>query len=201
TYAGGQFVTTGVGGPSLFRIAQWNPATNTWSQVGTGMNSAVQALKSYNGSLYAGGSFSTAGGVSTGGLARWNGTSWSAVGGVFNGVVYALEVHNGELVIGGSFTGVGPAFNLTRWNGSSFSSFGIGGANNIVRVLKSAGTRLYMGGDFTSGKGNQCRHIAWWNGIASWFEVDGGANSNVYALTNLGDEIHAGGAFHLVQND
>src|SRR4029453_3994839 len=129
TYAGGQFVTTGVGGPSLFRIAQWNPATNTWSQVGTGMNSAVQALKSYNGSLYAGGSFSTAGGVNTGGLARWNGTSWSAVGGVFNGIVYALEVHNGDLVIGGSFPGISGSPNVIRYNGSTFSTFGTGGTN------------------------------------------------------------------------
>ena len=43
------------------------------------MNLPVFALKAYNGYLYAGGQFTTAGGVSTGPLARWDGTSWSVV--------------------------------------------------------------------------------------------------------------------------
>jgi hypothetical protein len=48
--------------------------------------------------------------VTTGGLARWNGTAWSTVAGVFSGTVYALEIHNGQLVIGGSFPSVTDAF-------------------------------------------------------------------------------------------
>jgi hypothetical protein len=198
TYAGGSFTASS---STVNRIARWNETTDVWEALGTGMNGTVLALKSYNGELYAGGSFTTANGVSTGGLARWNGTSWNTVGGVFTGTVYSLEVHNGELIIGGSFTGVGAAFNLTRWNGASFSSFGVGGANAIVRTLLSTGARLYMGGDFTVVNGNQCRHIAYWNGIASWFEVDGGTNSNVYGLAYFNNELHAGGAFNRVKND
>ena len=54
-----------------------------WEPVGFGMNGYVYALKEYNGYLYAGGNFSSAGGSATGGLARWNGSFWEQVGGYF----------------------------------------------------------------------------------------------------------------------
>jgi hypothetical protein len=55
-YAGGWF-TNAAGNPAN-HIAKWNGTT--WSAIGTGMNSPVQALAIYNGQLYAGGSFTQA---------------------------------------------------------------------------------------------------------------------------------------------
>ncbi len=49
-------------GVSANLIARWNGAS--WQPVGTGMNWSVQALCVYNGELYAGGAFTTAGGKS-----------------------------------------------------------------------------------------------------------------------------------------
>jgi len=55
-----------------------------------------------------GGAFTTAGGVSANGIAKWDGTQWSALGSGMNaGVVWALTAYNGELIAGGNFTTAG----------------------------------------------------------------------------------------------
>lgn len=197
TYAGGAFTASG---QAVQRIARWNETTDTWGPLGAGMNGPVFALREYNGFLYAGGSFTTAGGVSTGGLARWNGASWSAVGGFFNGMVFALEVHEGQLIIGGQYPGISGSPNLARYNGTSYSTLGTGGANAAVRSLRSSGNRLYAGGDFTQAGGVTARHAAVWNG-ASWAEVGGGTDAAVLALAAFNGEVHAGGLFEDIREE
>ena len=71
--------------------------------------------------LYAGGDFTSAGGVSANRIARWNGTSWSALGGGLSGLVGALAVHDdgagAALYAGGAFlraTDSGDSY-LARW--------------------------------------------------------------------------------------
>ena len=52
---------------------------------GSGMNNTVYALAvDASGNLYAGGNFTTAGGVTANYIAKWNGTSWSALGSGMN---------------------------------------------------------------------------------------------------------------------
>jgi hypothetical protein len=189
TYAGGDFISSG--STTLNRIARWNESSDTWEALGTGMNGPVYALRSFGGLLYAGGAFTTAGGVSTGGLARWNGTAWTTVAGYFTGTVYALEIHNGQLVIGGSFPSVPNSPNIEAFNGVFFP-FGTG-TNGPVRALTSTGSRLYIGGDFSSASGVPVTRVAYWDG--TWHDVAGGASDVVYALTNVSGEVHAGGAF------
>ena len=66
-----------------------------------------------NGDLVAGGGFTTAGGVSANGIARWNGTSWSALGSGMDASVYALAtLPNGNLVAGGEFSVVNGAVSV-----------------------------------------------------------------------------------------
>ncbi len=73
------------------------------------MNSYVYALAvDASGNLYAGGNFTTAGGVAANHIAKWNGTSWSALGSGMNSTVYALAVDaSGNLYAGGDFTTAG----------------------------------------------------------------------------------------------
>ncbi len=52
------------------------------------------------GNLYAGGEFTTAGGMAANHIAKWNGTIWSALGSGMNNDVYALAVDGS----GNSFT-------------------------------------------------------------------------------------------------
>jgi hypothetical protein len=68
-YVGGWFKTAG--GGSANSIACWNPATQTWSGVGAGVNGAVTALATLDGTLYVGGGFATAGDHVSACFARW----------------------------------------------------------------------------------------------------------------------------------
>ena len=53
-------------------IARWDGTA--WHPLGSGMNGFVDALAfGPDGSLYAGGKFTTAGGVTANGIARWDG--------------------------------------------------------------------------------------------------------------------------------
>jgi hypothetical protein len=64
-------------------IAKWDGTQ--WSALGSGTNGpSVTSLTVFddgNGpALYAGGTFTTAGGVPANGIAKWNGSEWSTVG-------------------------------------------------------------------------------------------------------------------------
>jgi hypothetical protein len=190
TYAGGNFFYSGT--TALASIGRWNPTTSQWDNIG-GANGVVYALKSYGGYLYAGGSFTQIGSVSTGGLARYNGTSWSNVGGFFLGSVYALEAWNNLLVIGGDYAGINSSPDLAWYNGSGYGTFSTGGSNSAINALHGNGSRLYVGGTFTSLGGIAANRVGYWDG--SWHAMTTGADNSVYALGALGDEEHVGGAF------
>ena len=79
------------------------------------------------GNLYAGGFFTTAGGVSANYIAKWDGSSWSALGSGIDNLVLALAVDGaGNLYAGGSFTTAGGviANNIAKWDGSGWSALG-----------------------------------------------------------------------------
>jgi len=115
-YAGGGFTTAD--GVLVNRIARWNGSV--WSALsgpsGTGVSGSVFALTVLDDgtgpALYAGGGFTTAGGVTVNRIARWNGSAWSALGGPagtgMNNAVRALAVFDNAsspaLYAGGSFT-------------------------------------------------------------------------------------------------
>lgn len=95
---------------STLGLAKWNGTT--WSRLGTGVDTmtsaGVRALATYNGELYAGGSFTTMDGVTASNIARWDGSKWLALANTdgaegVSGPVRALTVYRGELVIGGEF--------------------------------------------------------------------------------------------------
>jgi len=101
-----------VGGVSTSGIARWDGTA--WSALGTGFGGGSSSPLVYSlvalpdGSLVAGGTFRTAGGVSTRFIARWDGVTWSALGSGTNASVLALTVlPNGDLVAGGRFTRAG----------------------------------------------------------------------------------------------
>ncbi|MBW7905554.1 MAG: hypothetical protein LC135_03585 [Phycisphaerae bacterium] len=61
------------------------------------------ALAIYNGQLFAGGRFGTAGGQPCRNVARWDGQTWRSLGAGVDDFVRAFAVHNGELIAGGEF--------------------------------------------------------------------------------------------------
>ncbi len=82
-----------------------DPGDENWAAAigALGMNSWVVALAvDEDGNLYAGGGFTTAGGVAANRIAKWDGASWSALGSGMNGGVRALAVDgSGNLYAGG----------------------------------------------------------------------------------------------------
>src|SRR4029077_12731575 len=114
---------------------------------------------------YVGGIFTTAGGVSAPGLAKWNGSDWSNIG--FAGVALALVSDGTNLYVGGSFTNAGGVLNtnIARYDGTNWYSLG-GGAGtydslgSYVYVLELHNGLLYAGGIFTNAGNMAATHGA-----------------------------------------
>jgi hypothetical protein len=123
-----------------------------------------------NGDVVAGGGFTTTGGVTANGIARWNGLGWSTFGSGVNGSVHALaRLPNGDLVAGGSFTLAGgvPAGNLARWDGIGWSALGSGVSGFVNSLVVLPNGDLVAGGAFTLAGTVSANRIARWDG-ANW---------------------------------
>jgi hypothetical protein len=183
--SGNLYTTWGSTGGSN-SIAKWNGIS--WSTLGSGMNNLVQALAfDKSGNLYAGGYFTTAGGIAANHIAKWNGSSWSALGNGMNDYVQALAFDgSGNLYAGGYFTTAGgvAANYIAKWDGSAWSALG-SGMNSSVHALAVDGSgNLYAGGTFTIAGGVATNDIAKWDGNA-WSALSSGMSTStcwVYAL-------------------
>lgn len=213
-YAGGQF--TSAGGAAATRIARWNGST--WSSLtGGGLSGAVRALAVFDdgtgggAALYAGGQFTTAGGVTANRIAKWNGSAWSPLASGMNGTaVLALAVFDDNsgsgpaLYAGGTFTAAGgvPASRIAKWNGTAWSALGSGvvadpgegvHALTVLENPAAGGPSLIAGGRFMLADGGAAHSIAQWNG-RTWSPLGNGLSDTVYALTILDDGSGEGAA-------
>lgn len=172
-------------GPELFAagaiaipgsIAKWNG--NTWLPLGTGVNASIRTLAAFDDgtgdALYAGGSFTTAGGQPALSIARWKNGAWSAVGSGVNGEVRTLapltDASTGErfLFAGGNFTqaGVTPTMRMARWNGQSWSDIGANFNAAVTRIVPldpgfGGGNLLFIVGDFTTSPSGDPSFTRW----------------------------------------
>jgi len=153
------------------QIAKWDGVS--WSGVGSGLTfpgntPTCRALASIDdgtgAALYAGGTFSTAGGAPASNVARWANGAWSALGDGVNGEVLSLANFDEgtgagpSLHAGGAFTLSGAASvpRIARWQDGAWSAVdgGIQGTSTHVAVYDlfattEAGERvLYAGGTF-----------------------------------------------------
>jgi hypothetical protein len=159
------------------------------------------------GDVIAGGLFTTAGGVSANGIARYNPSTgdWSALG-IGTGRVDSLAVlPGGDVLVGGSFSSAGgvPANNIARYNPGtgvwSALGAGVGGvAFPLVRSLAVLpGGDVLAGGLFTTAGGVSANRIARYNpGTGVWSALGTGTNDTVRAIVVLpGGDVIAGGEF------
>ena len=195
---GGTF--TQAGGINAQNIAAYDPATNTWSALSTGIVGEVHALTVRSGELIAGGLFTNAGGTSVSNIAKWNGSSWSALGSGINDEVNALSVYNTDLIAGGNFTQAGGnnANNIAKWNGTSWSALGSGltGSGDRVNALTVFQGNLVAGGRFSNSGASSIKDVAKWNGTTwSAFNSDDFTGGDVNALAVFNSELYVGGDF------
>jgi HYR domain-containing protein len=215
--AGGAF--TSAGSLEVLHIAEWKSAS--WRTVGPGLHGDLASLEVFDdgagAALYAAGpGLSTAGGVATTRIARWDGTSWTALGTGLNAEVYAQAVFDDgdgpALYAGGFFSSAGgvPASRIARWDGSSWSALGtgMGGTSPAVFALvpfdDGGGTELYAAGVFSVAGGVNANRIAKWNG-SSWSTLGSGIThvngiAQVLALAvfddGTGPALYAAGDFN-----
>jgi trimeric autotransporter adhesin len=207
---GGDFTTAN--GMSANRIAGYslNFSPNFWYAMGSGANGSVRAIGTGPGGLYAGGSFTSMGGLSTGGFARWNQflNQWQVLGGFFNGHVYALEsfhdTYSGQdqIVIGGLFPGINNSPNIAYFNGTSYSTPGTAGTGNngSVFALKKYNGSMIVGGAFGSAGGVSVQNLARWSGnpVGGWTDLRPGPSAPVRCLLPTSAGVYAGGDFEFV---
>jgi hypothetical protein len=202
----GNFITAG--SASVACVAQWDgsqwKALNSGRQ--NGMNlplGLVLAFDAHNGSLYAGGGFTGAGGETMNRIARWNGSAWSPLDSGIIGPsahrVRAIAHVGNDLYVGGTFTNAGGviASNIARWDGLQWHALGTGVNSNVHAVAEFAGG-LLVGGAFTRAGGLPANRLAQWNSGA-WSEATS-VNSNVNAIVLRPDGLPIiGGQFTMVQ--
>lgn len=177
-YIGGSFATAS--GVPASGVARWGGSS--WATVGGGLNGGVLALvviddgQGGGPALYAGGGFTTAGGVPARGIARWDGTQWLPLGegiGAPDGYCTALHVHDDglghgpALYVGGGFATAGstPANNIAKWDGVAWSALG-SGTSDVVQSLAV----------FDDGRGGRAKLIA-----GGWSDTAGGLPVNLTA--------------------
>lgn len=212
-YAAGNFTTAG--GVPAQSIAKWDGLA--WSALGTGVRleyetmipfpqnvsdpGTICALAVSGSDVYAGGLFTSAGGVPANSIAKWNGSGWSALGSGMSSYlieltyVYALAVNGADLYAGGAFISAGglPASNIAKWDGSAWSALG-SGLDGWVYALAVSGADLFVGGNFTEAGGESANRIALWSG-GVWSTLGSGMDDTVLALGLSGSGVYAGGRF------
>jgi hypothetical protein len=134
-------------------IEQWDGTA--WSNLGTGVNGIVLAIDiAPNGEVYAGGTFTTAGGLAVGYIAKWNGVSWSALGSGVDAGVNIIEVtQSGEVYVAGNFVNAGGRSTPMRWAiwvNNLWVPGWIGSFNNTLEYLKVEDDRIIVAGVFTA---------------------------------------------------
>lgn len=190
-------------GGTFFDLVKWSGSKWIPSPLGTVSGTSmglIRALAVFNDgtgpALYAGGSFTSAGGVPANSLAKWNGTAWSAVGGGMTtslvspstglclapvaGSVYALrsgvDASGPALFVGGDFLTAGgvPADLAARWNGVTWAGAPGPACHSSGRRVEAlsiyddgSGPAIFAGGYFTSIGGVPARSIARFTGT-SW---------------------------------
>ena len=166
-YVGGGFSTSG--SDTLYNCGGWNDTlfagmgmSGNW-----GTNDSVWCFTLFKGNIYAGGSFTTAGGVAANHIAMWDGVAWHAVGNGFNSAVHTLAVYNDSLYAGGDFTASGSTSiaHIAKWNGTKWHQVSTG-VNDDVDAMYAWKNALYISGDFTQAGSLTVNHICKWNDTA-----------------------------------
>ncbi|OAN36303.1 hypothetical protein A6A03_06010 [Chloroflexus islandicus] len=214
-YVGGAF-TDVAGIATADHVAMWNPATQTWSALGSNgngngaLNGDVKALAiDSNGRVFVGGSFTNAAGIATADyIARWNPTTqtWSALGsngsgnGALNGDVTALTIaSNSRVYVGGLFTnaaGISGANWVVVWNPISQTWSRLGTVNGgvlmgdaIQALAVDNSGRVYVGGWFFNWHNIAAAdYIVMWNPVTQTWNALGSNGSGDGALN---DRVHA----------
>jgi hypothetical protein len=194
-YIAGNF--TDLGDANGDGIVMWDGSS--LHSLGTGLNNTcfTIALDS-NGNIFAGGIFTSAGGVAnTARIAKWDGTVWTPLSTGLGYYVNKIVIDkNDNLFIGGAFTNAGDENGdyIVRWTGSAWESLGTGLNGECFSIVLDSSDNLYVGGNATTFGGVSANKIAKWNG-QKWEALGDGTNNIVYKTFTKNNKVYLSGAF------
>lgn len=167
-YFGGLFTDQySLAGAALNYVAKYVVDTDTFSAMSTGMNAEVRkVLISDDGTVFAGGYFTTAGGESALYIAQWNGNTWLALGDGMDNYVFTLALtKDGLLYAGGWFDNAGgvEARTIAVWNGYNWVhsdiAIGIAGSTTAKNIAISQNGDVFIGGNDFAGTNSKAAEI------------------------------------------
>lgn len=152
-YVGGSILAVGdVAVHNVARLVTTGGVVTSWSGLGDGFDGGVKALAVHDGHVVAGGLFHRSGATRLEHVARWDGAAWRPFGEGLPGVgVSCLASFGGDLFAG-----------AYRWDGSAWSN--VLQTNGEVRTLVVRDGLLYVGGSFTTARGDSVGHVFAWDG-------------------------------------
>jgi hypothetical protein len=176
-------VVGAVGTTPIGSVAAWNPADNTWTDMGAPPSRVVQLFITPTNELGVVANFTGTG------VYKLTSSGWVRLGGAFNGAVNRVVVPpDGRLVAVGAFTqnDTTPILRTAQWDGSAWSQIGSGvNADVLAATLLSDGT-VVIAGEFTnSGIFAISRVARLLPGTTSWAGVTGGLSWAPRALVPL----------------
>ncbi len=194
-HAGGEFAGRGV--------AEWDGSNWTTLASNTRGNAYTLSAFESGAALFAGGSFSDAGGLNAQFAARYDGSSWSRFGLGTEGEVYGVKAldlgtgpalyavgSSGEQVLRRDSTGWSPLCSRLQ------CAFGAPYLAAVEVFDDRSGPALYVAGRFTSIDGVAASGVAKWTGSV-WQQVGSGLNGDVNALAVYNGALYAGGRFRV----
>lgn len=152
-YVGGSILAVGdVAVHNVARLVTTGGVVTSWSGLGDGFDGGVKALAVHDGHVVAGGLFHRSGATRLEHVARWDGAAWQPLGeGLPAAGVSCLASFGGDLFAG-----------AYRWDGSAWSN--VLQTNGEVRTLTVRDGLLYVGGSFTTARGDSVGHVFAWDG-------------------------------------
>jgi hypothetical protein len=189
-------------------INYWAQAWNgtSWSSLGNSTLGGVpNALRMYNGSLYAGGLFTI--GSEQASIARWNGSTWEKVAPMFdtllgNQTIFSIAVDSqGRWFAGGRFEKYGDLqiFNIAMWDGATWVAMGSGKGNGILWQPDTLGldseNNVMVGGFLTVADTKTVHNLICWDG-EEWSDFPGNPNGEVMDIEPDGNgNLYIAGLF------
>jgi len=207
-YVGGGFSTVGGGGEGLTSrsgLAALNASTGVatdWDPNAGGQQ--VLALAKSGNTVYAGGQFTTIGGITRHRIAAINAntgaaTAWDPAA---SSTVNSIRVVGSTVYVTGTFTSIGGQLrnNVAALDANVNTDMALAwnpNANQTARAVEVVGSTVYIGGEFTSVGGETLRNnIAAFNATTGAVTAaDPNANGAVHALAAFGNTVYVGGDF------
>lgn len=174
-FVGGLFASVANTGNAVANtnfIAMWDDSASTWVSIGTVAGTVVEELRVIGNYLYAGGAFTSIGGVNANNIARMDLTAqtpvWEPlVSGCFNGVLGAvrsiIDAGNGSIYVAGGFTdagGVTAADRIAKFTPGAATGCGGGGFVQLDSPSKFYLTNIEWGAK-VGGKNGLYATVSW----------------------------------------